>query len=185
VLAALSIALESRDPYSRGHSARVTDLADAVARWLDWGDERLAGLRLGGLLHDIGKVAVPERLLRKPGPLSRAERELVRRHPAHGARLIEPIPAAHAALPYVLFHHERWDGGGYPTGRGGIEIPEEARLLAVADAYDAMTSNRPYRRALSTVQALAELDRCAGTQFDPAMAHAFLSVWGSAARAAS
>jgi HD-GYP domain-containing protein (c-di-GMP phosphodiesterase class II) len=185
VLADLSRALESRDPFSRGHAARVTAFADAVARRLGWGDDRLAGLQIGGLLHDIGKLAVRERLLHKRGPLSLSERDEVRRHPTAGARLIEPIPSAHPALPYVLYHHERWDGAGYPFGTAGREIPEEARLLAVADAYDAMTSTRPYRAPLMTAGALAEIDRCAGTQFDPEMARAFLEVWGSSARAAS
>ncbi|MDQ4030726.1 MAG: HD domain-containing protein, partial [Actinomycetota bacterium] len=145
VFADLSRALESRDPYSRGHAARVTALADAVARWLGWGEERLGDLQMGGLLHDIGKLAVPERLLHKRGPLSPSERDELQRHPAAGARLIEPIPSARPALPYVLYHHERWDGTGYPFGRAEGETPEEARLLAVADAYDAMTSTRPYR----------------------------------------
>jgi HD-GYP domain-containing protein (c-di-GMP phosphodiesterase class II) len=185
VLSDLSRALESRDPYSRGHAARVTALAEPVARWLGWREDRLAGLHIGGLLHDIGKLAVPERLLHKRGPLSESERDEVQRHPAAGARLIEPIASARAALPYVLFHHERWDGAGYPFGTAGPETPEEARLLAVADAYDAMTSTRPYRPPLSPSRALAEIDRCAGTQFDPEMARAFLEVWGSSARAAS
>jgi len=185
VLADLSRALEARDPFSRGHAARVTLLADAVALWLGWSEERLAGLQLGGALHDIGKLAVPERLLHKRGPLSLSERDEVRRHPTAGARLLEPIPSAGPALPYVLYHHERWDGRGYPFGRAGGETPEEARLLAVADAYDAMTSTRPYRRPLTTERALAEIDRCAGTQFDPELADAFLQVWGSSARAAS
>jgi HD-GYP domain-containing protein (c-di-GMP phosphodiesterase class II) len=160
-------------------------LADAVARWLGWGDERLAGLQLGGLLHDIGKLSVPERLLHKRGPLSIGERDEVQRHPTAGARLLEPIPSARPALPYVLCHHERWDGKGYPFGTAGGETPVEARLLAVADAYDAMTSTRPYRRPLTAALALAEIDRCAGTQFDPELARAFLEVWGSSARAAS
>jgi HD-GYP domain-containing protein (c-di-GMP phosphodiesterase class II) len=185
VLADLSRALESRDPYSRGHAARVTALSDAVARWLGWGEERLAGLQLGGLLHDIGKLAVPERLLHKRGPLTLSERDEVQRHPKAGARLIEPIPSALPALPYVLYHHERWDGGGYPFGTVGAATPEEARLLAVADAYDAMTSTRPYRAPMTTARALAEIDRCAETQFDPLLARAFLEVWGSSARAAS
>jgi HD-GYP domain-containing protein (c-di-GMP phosphodiesterase class II) len=185
VLSDLSRALESRDPFSRGHAARVTALADTVARRLGWREERLSGLQLGGLLHDIGKLAVPERLLHKRGPLTATERDEVQRHPAAGARLIKPIPSAHAALPYVLYHHERWDGAGYPFGTAGRETPEEARLLAVADAYDAMTSTRPYRAAMSPSRALAEIDRCAGSQFDPEMARAFLEVWGSSARAAS
>jgi HD-GYP domain-containing protein (c-di-GMP phosphodiesterase class II) len=180
MLAELSEAIESRDPYTRGHSARVTALADAVARWLGWGEGQLRTLSIGGPLHDIGKLSVAGRILRKPGPLTPEELAEIRSHPEAGARLIEPIASAQCALPYVLHHHERWDGRGYPHRLAGDEIPIEARVLAVADAFDAMTSHRPYRRALSNDEALAEVDRCAGTQFDPEIARAFLEVWGSA-----
>ncbi len=179
MLTALSQAIEARDPYTRGHAARVTALADAVARWLGWTCEQLETLHVGGPLHDIGKLAVPGRILRKPGTLTPDELVEIRAHPEAGARLIEPVAAARCALPYVLYHHERWDGGGYPHGLAGAATPIEARVLAVADAFDAMTSNRPYRRALTDEQALAEVDRCAGTQFDPVVARAFLEVWGT------
>jgi HD-GYP domain-containing protein (c-di-GMP phosphodiesterase class II) len=179
MLAELSEAVESRDPYMRGHSSRVTALADAVARWLGWDDEQLRLLHIGAPLHDIGKLSVPGRILRKPGLLTPDELVEIRAHPEAGARLIEPIDSAHCALPYVLYHHERWDGRGYPHGLAGKAIPVEARLLAIADAFDAMTSNRPYRRALGNDEALAEVDRCAGTQFDPELARAFLEVWGT------
>ncbi len=179
MLAELSRAIESRDPYTRGHSARVTALADAVARWLGLGDELLRTLQIGGPLHDIGKLSIPGRILRKPGPLTGEELLEIRAHPEAGARLIAPIESALCALPYILHHHERWDGGGYPHGLAGSAIPIEARVLSVADAFDAMTSHRPYRGALDDEQALAEVDRCAGTQFDPGVAHAFLEVWGT------
>ncbi len=177
MLAALSQAIEARDPYTRGHSARVTALADAVARRLGWRDERLAALQIGGALHDVGKLTIARRVLRKPGPLDADERVQIEAHPAAGAKLIESIGSVRPALPYVLFHHERWDGLGYPTRRSGSTIPIEARLLAIADAYDAMTSTRPYRSTLSAERALAELGRCAGTQFDPALVAIFLEVW--------
>ena len=180
MLAALTEAMEARDPYTRGHSARVTALAEAVAARLGWEQTRLADLRLGGRLHDIGKLAVPARILRKPGPLDEAELAEVRTHPEAGARLLEGFTSARPALPYVLYHHERWDGGGYPSGRAGAEIPEEGRLLSVADAFDAMTSTRPYRRPLPAARALEEVERCAGSQFDPRLADAFLAAWGSA-----
>lgn len=176
MLSDLSRALESRDPYSRGHAARVTELADAVARWLGWSEERLATLQIGGLLHDIGKLAVPERLLHKRGPLSESERDEVQRHPTAGARLIEPISSAHAALPYVLYHHERWDGSGYPRGLKGERIPLGARIFAVVDAFDAMTFDRPYSRAITFDAARAEIKRCAGSHFDPKVVEAFLRV---------
>ena len=185
MLAALSLAIEARDPYTRGHSARVTALSDAVARWLGWSDERLQTLQVGGPLHDIGKLSIPGRVLRKPGPLTAAELAEIRSHPEAGARLIAPIESARCALPYVLHHHERWDGSGYPHGLAGREIPVEARVLAVADAFDAMTSHRPYRRALDDERALIEVDRCAGTQFDPEVARAFLEVWGTGSIRAS
>ena len=184
MLVELSAAVESRDPTTRGHAARVTALADAVARRLGWHEERIATLRIGGTLHDVGKVAVPIAVLLKRGPLTEAEREQIRAHPAAGARVVASIEAARCALPLVLHHHERWDGGGYPRGLRGEAIPEEARLLALADAYDAMTTDRPYRRAMPSALALAELERCAGTQFDPELTRRFVEVWGATVRAA-
>jgi HD-GYP domain-containing protein (c-di-GMP phosphodiesterase class II) len=163
-------AIEARDPATRGHGARVSALAEAIALRLGWGEARLEALRIGGRLHDVGKLAISLHILRKPGPLDEVELRLVRTHPLVGARLIGAAGSARAALPYVLYHHERWDGSGYPTGRAGDDIPVEARVLAVADAYDAMTSARPYRGAVSAEEALDELDRCAGSQFDPEMA---------------
>jgi HD-GYP domain-containing protein (c-di-GMP phosphodiesterase class II) len=180
MLVELSAAVESRDPSTRGHAARVTALADAVARRLGWHEEKIAILRIGCTLHDVGKVAVPITVLLKRGPLTDAEQEQIRMHPAAGARVVASIEAARRALPLVLHHHERWDGGGYPHGLRGAEIPEEARLLALADAYDAMTTNRPYRRAVPSALALCELEQCAGTQFDPALTSLFVEVWGAA-----
>ena len=182
MLTSLSSAIEARDPYTRGHSARVTTLAEAVARWLGWPESGLETLRIGGALHDIGKLTVPARILSKPGPLTPEELDRIRTHPVAGARLIEPIDSVRPALPYVLHHHERWDGDGYPHGLGGVAIPVEARVLAVADAFDAMTSGRPYRHAMSEREALHEVERCAGCQFDPEIAHAFLTVWSDGFR---
>jgi HD-GYP domain-containing protein (c-di-GMP phosphodiesterase class II) len=176
MLAEISRALEARDRM-RGHGDRVAALAEAVAIRLDWDAARLETLRYAAPLHDIGKVAVPREILAKRAPLTPDERVEIQRHPTAGAQLVEPIRSARAALPYVLYHHERWDGGGYPIGLSGRQIPAEARVLAVADAFDAMTSPRPYRRAFTTERALAEVDRCAGTQFDPEVASAFLDVW--------
>ena len=180
MLSVLSGAIEARDPYTRGHSARVTALAEAVARKLGWSEERLASLRLGGPLHDIGKLAVSDEVLRKAGRLDDHELAQIREHPKTGARLMLRIAALRDAIPYVLYHHERWDGAGYPSGKAGEEIPLEARVLAVADAFDAMTSDRPYRRALTHEEALAEVERCAGTQFDPQIASVFLELFAVA-----
>lgn len=177
MLAALAFALAARDPATAAHCARVTFLARRLAGWVGWDDDRLRTLEVGAPLHDIGKVTISEALLRKRGPLQARERAEIRTHPAAGAKLISPVGPAREALPYVLYHHERWDGGGYPTGRARTEIPEGARLLAVVDAFDAMTSTRPYRRALPTSRALAEIERCAGSQFDPTFASAFLDAW--------
>lgn len=162
------------------HSARVAAFADPVARRLGWAADLLRRLRFGSALHDVGKLAVPAEIIAKAGPLTAAERVEIERHPEAGARLLEGVPSAQAALPYVLRHHERWDGFGYPGRLAGTAIPVEARLLAVADAFDAMTSDRPYRQALDQHVALAEIERCAGTQFDPRIAEAFLAVWGRA-----
>jgi putative two-component system response regulator len=183
MLADLASALAARDPSTAAHCVRVTFLAGRLAVWLGWDDLRLRALKVGVPLHDIGKVTISDAILRKPGPLDPRELAEIRTHPAAGAKLISPIGPARDGLPYVLYHHERWDGRGYPTGRAGTEIPEAARLLAVADAFDAMTFTRPYRRALPTSRALGEIERCAGTQFDPAMASAFLEAWGAGALA--
>jgi len=184
LLATFSAALEARDPYLRGHSARVTLFAEGLARTLGWTDRRLDVLRLGGSLHDVGKIAVNASILQKPGPLDEAELEQIRVHPVAGARLIQDVADFQPALPYVLHHHERWDGTGYPHRLRGERIPLEARVLGVADAFDAMTSRRPYRPALSVEQALAELQRCAGTQFDPSLARTFVQCWRCGAIAA-
>jgi HD-GYP domain-containing protein (c-di-GMP phosphodiesterase class II) len=180
VLKMLTGAIEARDPYTRGHSARVTELAEAVARALGWGEERIASLRLGGPLHDVGKLAVSSEVLQKDGRLDADELAEIRRHPKTGAKLLLRVAALRAAIPYVLYHHERWDGTGYPSGKAGEEIPLEARVLAVADAFDAMTSDRPYRRALTRAEALAEVERCAGSQFDPRIAQVFLELFAEA-----
>jgi putative nucleotidyltransferase with HDIG domain len=185
MLSVLTGAIEARDPYTRGHSARVTELAEAIARRLGWSEERLDGLRVGGSLHDVGKLAVSDAVLRKEGRLEAHELAEIREHPKAGARLLFRLAALREAIPYVLYHHERWDGTGYPSGRAGEEIPLEARVLAVADAFDAMTSDRPYRRALSHAEALAEVERCAGTQFDPAIARLFLELFGDTERPAT
>jgi HD-GYP domain-containing protein (c-di-GMP phosphodiesterase class II) len=177
MLASFFRALEWRDPSMRGHGSRVAAHAETIGRGLGWDEPRLAALQVAGLIHDVGKLSVPVEILRKPGRLTPTELAEVQRHPAAGARLIEPLPALRSLLPAILYHHERWDGTGYPTGRRADSIPVEARILAVADAFDAMTSPRPYSQALSSEDALAEVERCAGTQFDPTIAETFLVAW--------
>ena len=134
-------------------------------------------MRLGAALHDVGKIAVRQEVLWKKGALDAEEIAQIRAHPVEGAWLIAGVRSLVCALPYVLFHHERWDGTGYPTRRAGTEIPMEGRILAVADAFDAMTSARPYRDALAVDSALEEVARCSGSQFDPKVAEIFLDAW--------
>jgi HD-GYP domain-containing protein (c-di-GMP phosphodiesterase class II) len=177
VLTALSKAIEARDPYTRGHSDRVSALAEIVARRLGWKTARFGALKLGTVLHDVGKLNVDGAILRKPGPLDEGEYREIKRHPLDGARMIRRLETLRPALPYILFHHERWDGSGYPSGRSREQIPVGARIVAVTDAFDAMTSLRPYRAPLQLGTALAEVDGGAGTQFDPGVVRAFLGAW--------
>jgi HD-GYP domain-containing protein (c-di-GMP phosphodiesterase class II) len=172
-----SRAVESRDPYSSGHAARVMVLAEVVAARLGLDEDRVEVVRMGAALHDIGKVAVSQDVLAKAGPLSEDELAEVRGHPGAGAKMVQLVRPLRRAVPAVLHHHERWDGRGYPGGLAGEQIPVEARILAVADTFDAMTSDRAYRRALSPERAVAELRRCAGTQFDPEVVAVFTRAW--------
>ncbi len=173
-LETFAAALEVCDPTLEAHARRVSGYAEAIVRRLGWEEKELDGLRLGAVLHDVGKLSVRSEVLSKPGPLDAGERAEIEAHPVEGAWLISTVRSFAAALPYVLFHHERWDGGGYPTRRSGRAIPIEGRVLAVADAYDAMTSPRPYRDALTRDAAAVEVEQCSGAQFDPDVAAAFL-----------
>jgi HD-GYP domain-containing protein (c-di-GMP phosphodiesterase class II) len=175
MLAGLCEAIDAR-PYMLGHGARVGSLCEAIALRLGWSSERLRRLRIGARLHDVGKLASADELWHKPGRLTDAELVQVQDHPTAGARMLARVEDLRFAIPYVLFHHERWDGGGYPTRRAGHAIPLEARILAVADAFDAMTSQRSYCDALDTRAALAEIEACAGTQFDPIVAGVFVEL---------
>ena len=190
-LAAFAIAMEVCDPTLAAHAERVAANAEAVVIRLGWTEAQRDTLRLGAVLHDIGKVNVRHEVLTKPGRLDDWELDEIRAHPVEGIWLLSGVPSLAPALPSVLFHHERWDGRGYPTRRAGEAIPHEGRILAVADAFDAMTSLRPYRPSRSPSDAVQEIRRCAGTQFDPVVAAAFVDafaageiVWGEAAVAA-
>ena len=175
--ASLAKAVDARDVYTGSHSGRVSDLAARIAVRLGQSDELVELTRLAGSLHDLGKLAIPEEILRKPGPLSEAERLVLERHPQIGYRMLESLGVDPLA-EWVLHHHERWDGAGYPEGLSGESIPLGARIIFVADAYDAMTSDRVYRPRLTDEEAVAELRRCAGTQFDPAVVTAFAEELG-------
>ncbi|HEX3454340.1 MAG TPA: HD-GYP domain-containing protein [Gaiellaceae bacterium] len=176
-LLALSRAIEARDPHSAGHAARVGVMAEVVAERLGWDEADVDVLRMCAALHDVGKLRVPERILLKPGPLDADELAEMRRHPEEGARMVAKVRSLRLAVPGVLYHHERWDGSGYPVGVEGEAIPAEARVLAVVDSFDAMTSDRPYRRAMTEQLAVAELERCAGSQFDPDVVRVFAEAW--------
>ena len=166
--ASLAKAVDLRDTYTGSHSARVADLAARVAARLGLDQEQIEFARLAGSLHDLGKLAIPEEILRKPGPLTGPERLVLERHPQIAFRMLDSLGIEPVA-DWILHHHERWDGRGYPDRLPGPEIPLGARIIFVVDAYDAMTSDRVYRGRLSQADALAELERCAGTQFDPAV----------------
>src|SRR5215218_7789029 len=169
--ASLAKAVDARDTYTGSHSARVAELAARVAARLELDLEQIELARLAGSLHDLGKLAIPEEILRKPGPLTDPERMVLERHPQIGFRMLESLGVDPVA-DWVLHHHERWDGSGYPDGLRGERIPLGARIIFVADAYDAMTSERVYRRRVEPGEAVAELRRCAGSQFDPGIVDA-------------
>ena len=175
-LQALSNALDVRDSETEGHSRRVVEYMELIIAELSISPENLSTLRRGALLHDIGKIGVPDNVLRKPAALSDAEWVVMKRHPEHGARIISQIPFLHDVSRMVRHHHERWDGMGYPDGIAAEAIPLGARIFAVADSFDAMTSDRPYRRAMLVKDARVEVARCRGTQFDPNIVDAFVRV---------
>ncbi len=173
---ALAAALEAKDVYTRGHSIRVAKWARSCARKLGLDAEEEEQVYLAGLLRDLGKIGILEDILLKPGPLTPEERKEVEGHPEIGARILEPARFPAAVIAAVRHHHEDYGGGGYPAGLSREEIPLMARIIRVADAYDAMTSARPYRQAFTTQEAMDELKRCAGRQFDPRVVEAFLRI---------
>jgi putative nucleotidyltransferase with HDIG domain len=173
MVSALCRAVETKDPYTRGHSERVSRASVMIATEIGMRAARVAAIRYAGVLHDIGKLGVPTRALQKPAALTDEEFAAIMMHPIYGLEIVRQIGFLDEALAGIMHHHERLDGKGYPMGLAGDEIPEFARLIAVADAFDAMTSNRSYRFARPVSEAVAELRKCAGTQFDPAFVDAF------------
>lgn len=176
-LIGLANAIELRDHYTVGHTWRVTNIAIEMACVLGWDEERLRLCQMGGILHDVGKIAIDDAILRKPGPLTEEEFEKMKLHPERGARMMQDIDFLLPLIPFTLYHHERYDGRGYPAGLAEGDIPIEGRLLAVADAFDAMTSHRPYRSALDPAEAVRRIEEGKGTQFDPECADAFLKCY--------
>jgi putative nucleotidyltransferase with HDIG domain len=177
MLAVLGNAIEARDHYTVGHTWRVARFAQVAARRLGWSECKLAEIEVGGLLHDIGKIGVPDSILTKQGPLDADEQARMKLHPTIGARMLRDVPSLEHVLPYVLSHHENYDGSGYPDGLAGEAIPPEARLLAVVDAFDAMTSTRPYRRGMAVEVAIQRLEQAAGGQLDPTIVAAVVAAW--------
>jgi putative nucleotidyltransferase with HDIG domain len=173
---ALANALEANDEYTSSHTRWITDMALKVGAALGFDAPALKRLELGALFHDIGKIGIPTSILLKPGPLSPEERKTIEMHPELGARILEPIDRLAEVRTIVRSCHERWDGGGYPDGLAGEEIPLEARIVLVCDAFHAMTTDRPYRKRLSIDEACRRLREGAGTQFDPAVVDVFLSL---------
>ncbi len=170
----ITSALEAKDPYTRGHSHRVTEYALIIGHQMNLDEEQLRILELGGSLHDIGKFGIPDAVLQKPGYLEEDEWELIKLHPRRGYMMLVGLPGLEAILPLIRNHHERLDGSGYPDGLKGDQIPLLVRIISVADAYDALTSHRPYRQAFSHQKAAEELNRCKNTQFDPDVVEALM-----------
>jgi putative two-component system response regulator len=173
----LANAIEVRDPYTRGHVERVMNYAQTIAEYLGWSSTEINNLRFGSILHDIGKINISEGILKKAGPLSEDEWVEMRKHPEMGAELVEGIHYLVPALPVILYHHERWNGSGYPFGMKEKEIPLSARIVAIADSFDAMTTKRPYRDELTPEQAYNEIISGSGIQYDPVMVEAFQHAW--------
>ena len=182
VIDALAAALAERDSYTGEHSASVVDMAETVARSLGLDEIEVERVGHAALLHDIGKVGVPDRILHKPGPLAREEWELMREHPLIGERILRAIPGMGGVASMVRHEHERFDGGGYPDGLRGEDIPIGSRIILACDAYHAMTSDRSYRRAMAHEEAIAELAAGAATQFDPKVVAALIGHLGGERR---
>lgn len=176
-LTMLANAIEARDQYTRGHVERVTAYAAVLAKQLGWQGKRLEELRFGAILHDIGKIHVRETTLRKNGSLDPDEWEEIKKHPKIGASMVKDIPYLNPAIPAIKFHHEQWSGGGYPYGIAGEEIPMMARIVSVADAFDAMTSSRAYQKARSIQLAYDEILKGNKTFYDPYVIAAFNRAW--------
>jgi putative nucleotidyltransferase with HDIG domain len=172
----LNATVEAKDPYTAGHSRRVQRIAVAVGEELGFTPKQLEALRFGGMFHDIGKLAIPDSILTKPATLTPEEYERIKLHSAEGARIVARLGRLREAVPIIHHHHERWDGRGYPDGLAGTEIPLAAAVVGLADAWDAMTTERPYHRALELDEAFAEVRNGRGTQFVPQVVDAFFSV---------
>ena len=172
----LRYTIEAKDPYTRGHSDRVSEYSILLGQELGLSDDQLKTLRVGGLFHDIGKIGIPDSILLKEAKLTDDEYSQIKNHPSIGAHILCNAAVFQEIIPIVKHHHERYDGKGYPSKLAGDQIPYLARVAAVVDAFDAMTSKRAYRDAIPLETVKSEIERCSGTQFDPVMAEAFLNI---------
>jgi putative nucleotidyltransferase with HDIG domain len=172
----LASAVDAKDAYTHGHSQRVAKYSSTLGRALGFDDREIERLELSAILHDVGKIGVPEAILNKPDRLTAAEMAVMRTHPEKGAEILSTIRAMRDIVPGVLHHHERFDGCGYPSGLKGENIPLQARIILISDTFDAMTSTRPYRKALPVQAAIDEIRKCSGTQFDPRLAEVFVDL---------
>lgn len=175
-LSALTGAIDAKDSYTRGHSERVTELSIKLAEECNVPSSEIENIKLGGLLHDIGKIGIPEAVLNKPGRLNDEEFNIIKSHPDLGLHILGKVEFLEHIVPIIRHHHERYDGKGYPGGLKGENIPLLARIVSVVDTFDAMTTNRPYRKALTIEESLVEIDRCSGSQFDPDIAAKFIKM---------
>ncbi|OQB49818.1 MAG: Cyclic di-GMP phosphodiesterase response regulator RpfG [bacterium ADurb.Bin157] len=175
-LSALTGAIDAKDSYTRGHSERVTELSIKLAEECNVPSSEIENIKLGGLLHDIGKIGIPEAVLNKPGRLNDEEFNIIKSHPDLGLHILGKVEFLEHIVPIIRHHHERYDGKGYPGGLKGDNIPLLARIVSVVDTFDAMTTNRPYRKALTIEESLVEIDRCSGSQFDPDIAAKFIKM---------
>ena len=175
-IVSLAAAIDARDHYTHGHSSRVTGIAVSIARNLKLYGEKIDRIKLASMLHDIGKIGIPDHILLKPGRLTEEEFEVIKKHPIYAVNILKHLPRLKEIVPIVYHEHEHYDGTGYVDGLKADAIPIESRIIAVADAYEAMTSNRPYRKAMPKKKAIEEIKRNSGTQFDPLIVRAFLKV---------
>jgi putative nucleotidyltransferase with HDIG domain len=175
---ALVAAVEAKDVYTQNHSLHVAVFAEQIALAADLSAAQVELIRIAAILHDVGKIGIPDAILSKPGPLTPEELTVMRRHPSIGVTILQSLESVEAALPLILYHHENFDGSGYPEGLAGEEIPLGARVIRIADSLDAMTSPRVYKHALPLAVAIREIEKGRGTQFDPFMADVSLAWLG-------
>jgi len=171
----LAAAIDAKDPYTRGHSERVARYSIAIGKNLNLSEQDMRNLRISALLHDVGKIGIDDRILRKPGALSDDEFEVMKGHPAKGAAIMSGVAQLIDIIPGMKYHHEKWSGGGYPDGLVGEQIPVQARIVAIADTLDAMTTNRPYQKAMELGYVVEKIKSFAGTRFDPHVVDAFVN----------